>query len=109
LDYNVGWGNTAIYVNLGHKEASRFAAASNRGIQWLRGHGADPDVPSRPAKETALQLAAGTRGTGVVALLLKHGADVSLKRKDGRTAWNLATRAGRLENVALLEKHGAKA
>ncbi|KAF0245385.1 MAG: hypothetical protein FD180_1608, partial [Planctomycetota bacterium] len=58
LDFNKSWGNTAIYFNLGHKEGSRFVDASTRGIRWLLEHGADPDVPSTPARETALQLAA---------------------------------------------------
>lgn len=108
LDDTGTWGNTPVYFNLGHKEGSRLCAASDRGIAWLLAHGADPDVPCTTRKETALQYAARARGPKMVALLLKHGADVSMKRGDGRTAWLLATRAGRLDNARLLEKAGAK-
>jgi ankyrin repeat protein len=108
LNFNKSWGNTAIYFNLGHKEGSRFVEASNRGIRWLMQHGADPNVPSTPMRETALQLAARSRGPETVRMLLEHGADVALKRKDGRTAWALAMRAGRIDNARLLEAHGAK-
>ncbi|MEK7466053.1 MAG: ankyrin repeat domain-containing protein [Planctomycetota bacterium] len=108
LDFNKTWGNTAIYFNLGHKKGSRFVAASTRGIRWLLEHGADPNVPSTPKRETALQLAARSRSPETVRLLLEHGADVTLKRKDGRTAWALAVRAGRVDNARLLEAHGAK-
>jgi len=53
---------------------------------------------------TALHLATDRGNIATVELLLKHGADKTLKDTDGYTATELATIAQRPDIVALLER-----
>ena len=56
---------------------------------------------------TPLHAAALAGNTEIVALLIKHGADVNVAKKDGWTPLKFATRSKRAEVVEILRKHGA--
>jgi ankyrin repeat protein len=101
------WGNTPLYFLLRHWDvASR--RPTWRGVEWLLRNGADPNVRCGRERESSLHVAVRRRQhPEIVRLLLHHGADVQLRRGDGRTAWDLASRAGEDALAALLEAHGA--
>ena len=102
------WGNTPLYFNLGHLEGGPNTARADRGIRWLLEHGADPEVASGPAEETALHCAARVgRGPEMIALLMAHGAQPSRRTKTGATPYALALRHGHLATAAALAAHGA--
>ena len=48
------------------------------------------------------------RALEVVRVLLEHGADVEVKRYDGKTALQVAAGQGHAKVVELLREHGAK-
>jgi ankyrin repeat protein len=101
------WGNTPLYFLLRYHDVAS-APKVRRGIEWLLEHGADPNVPCGTERETALHVAARRRqAIDVVEALIAQGADVHVRRGDGRTAWALATRAGADAVAALLVRHGA--
>ena len=80
----------------------------DQGSRWLLAHGANPNVVCRDVKETALHAAVRRDySTDMIALLLKHGADPSIRRADGRTALALAVRGGHENLAAVLRSHGA--
>ena len=54
------------------------------------------------AEYTALMQAAESDSEQVIAILLKHGADKSLKNKDGRTALDLAKARGKNKAINAL-------
>jgi ankyrin repeat protein len=56
----------------------------------------------------AMQLAADTANTDLIALLLKAGADPSSPNADGETALHMVARSGNVEAARLLIKAGAK-
>lgn len=66
---------------------------------------------SRPERQprlyTPLMLAAASAPPDVVALLIKHGAQVNAANTEGSTPLIYAVLAGRADNVKLLLKHGA--
>ncbi|KAI8514584.1 Unconventional myosin-XVI [Branchiostoma belcheri] len=66
----------------------------NQRFPWLYG-------------ETALHWASRYGQTGVVKLLIQHGADVGARDIDGGTALHLAIRNGHTRIVELLIQHGA--
>jgi ankyrin repeat protein len=104
------WGNTPLYFLLRQWDVGPRRPRVEQGVRWLLAHGADPDVRCGREQETSLHVAARQgRRPEVVRLLLDHGADVHARRDDGRTAWELARRAGHEELVALLEEAGAAA
>jgi ankyrin repeat protein len=102
------WGNTPLYFLLLWHDLEQEGDV-RRGFLWLLDHGADPNVPSGPDRESALH-AAVRRGQSprITRLLLDRGADVHARRADGRTPWMLAARSGGDELKALLEEHGAR-
>ena len=108
LNYVGDWGNTAPYFllrfwNVGQEPNVR------RGLVWLLDHGANPNVLCGEERETCLHVAAHRgQDVAIVQLLLDHGADVHVRRGDGRTAWLLARRGGFDEIAALLEGAGAE-
>lgn len=66
----------------------------SRGARWLLEHGADPNSLYPETGNSALHYAARHGANAkVVDLLLKHGADPSLKNKDGLTAIEIAQQA----------------
>ena len=103
------YGNRPIYFLFGYRQAHSGSQTTLQGIRWLLEHGADPNRTSTEEEETALQLAA-RNGWGVEALrlLLDHGADVHVKRKDGKTAYQLAVLHGNTAGAALLAEHGGE-
>ncbi|MET0279654.1 MAG: ankyrin repeat domain-containing protein [Steroidobacteraceae bacterium] len=56
----------------------------------------------------AMQLAADTANTELIALLLKAGADPSSPNADGETALHMVARSGNVDAARLLIKAGAK-
>ncbi len=56
----------------------------------LLAHGADPNLAFLGSGETPLQFAVGIPDPSLVQLLLTNKADVNLRRKDGKTALDLA-------------------
>lgn len=69
--------------------------------------GADPNTRDPQSGNTLLATAALMGHTKVVALLLKHGADVNARSRDDGTALHAAAFLGRAETVKLLLKEGA--
>jgi ankyrin repeat protein len=108
LNYVGDWGNTALYFLLLNWDLERETRVK-QGLGWLLDHGADPNVVSTEARETALHIAV-RRGQrrDVIQLLLDHGADVHARRRDGATPWLLARRGGFDELASLLESLGAE-
>jgi len=77
------------------------------GVQLLLAAGADPNELNHQGA-TALHWAIGrNRSSKTVASLLDAGADINAKRKDGRTAYALATIGGRSDLTTLLAARGA--
>ena len=95
------YGNTPLYFLAGHRESDRNAATVIEGMRWLLEHGADPNVTSDDLNETPLQcLARNGWGPAIAELFVAHGADLDLRRTDGRSAYALSVRAG---NSAMAE------
>ena len=67
----------------------------------------DPNTRDPQSGSTLLATAALMGHTEVVALLLKHGADVNAKSRDGGTALHAAAFLGRVKTVKLLLEKGA--
>jgi ankyrin repeat protein len=78
------------------------------GARWLLEHGANPNIACRDVKETALHAAVRRDySPDMIELLLKCGADPSIRRADGRTALDLAVRGGHENLAAVLRARGA--
>lgn len=76
-------------------------------VQLLLSAGADPDVMNERG-ETALHWAVWRwRSPQVLRALIDHGANLNLRRKDGRTAYAMAVQIGHTEAAALLAARGA--
>ena len=102
------WNNTPLYFILGYHRSSGGAANAFKGMRWLLEHGADPNAPSYEQKERPIHLAAANGwGAELLELLLRHGADLGVQRKDGKTAFELAQLRGNTEAVDWLREHGA--
>jgi ankyrin repeat protein len=78
------------------------------GIRWLLEHGADPNLAWAEFGDAPLHIAAQKCGVPMVDLLVQHGADIHLRRADGRTAHTLAALHGNREVAAWLLARGAK-
>lgn len=108
LNATEGWGNTPLYFLLRYWPVAKMPRV-RQGLVWLLDHGANPDVRCGREVETSLHVAVRRRqDASIVRLLLERGADVHARSGDGRTAWDLAWRAGADELVALLEEFGAE-
>lgn len=133
------WKRQQLYVRLlldhGADPNARITTGPNAGItplylachrRFLAGivallkKGADVNLAAEVSLETPLQVLCASdpvQGKGneescleqMLQLLLKHGADVNARRKDGRTALHLAVAAGRHVWVPLLLRNGADA
>jgi ankyrin repeat protein len=103
------YGNTPLYFLAGHHDDGQGRAPWFRGFVWLLEHGANPNVPSGNSAETPLHRVAGgppKRSTAVI--LLAHGADVNVRRADGRTPYQIAVRRGNTDIATLLRERGAE-
>lgn len=102
------WGNTPLYFILHyHAAGDRADADVRRGVTWLLEHGANPNRVCGEGRESALHAAAQHWDDRMVAQLLAHGADVHLRRRDGRTALTLALMHGRNPAAEALRAAGA--
>lgn len=91
--------------------ASRYGKLN--AVNILLHHHADPNMQTYDGRNTALIFAAYKAGPKVVQFLLEHGADPNILPavKDplgNPPALEVAVEAGRIENVSILLKHGAK-
>jgi ankyrin repeat protein len=123
------WNNTPLYFIMGHRPCKGNALQVFEGARWLLEHGADPNVPSYEYEGRPIHLAASTGwGTDMLELLLKHGADLTVRRKDMKTtrateghtlrpdmvgltqgsAYSLAARYGQTQAMDWLREHGAQ-
>ena len=98
------------------KEADTFspqrlsAAAFTGNVAAMKqalADGADPNTKDPQSGSTLLATASLMGHTDVVALLLKHGADVNARSQDGGTALHAAAFLGRAETVKRLLGKGA--
>jgi ankyrin repeat protein len=78
------------------------------GPRWLLEHGADPNLSWGEQDDAPLHMAAQRWNLEMVELLVRHGADVNRRRKDGSTPHTLAEMHGNHEIAAWLLAHGAK-
>ncbi len=76
-------------------------------IRLLLEHGAVVNAAGGPKGRTALHYAAAAGFLKVMALLLEHGADLTLKDDDGETALDLARRLGKSDAVELFRQREA--
>jgi hypothetical protein len=79
-------------------------------VEYLLGHGADPnEPPSKREGATALQLAAISGNIKVAMILLEAGADINAPPAfgNGKTAFEGATEHGRIEMMIFLVRNGA--
>jgi hypothetical protein len=78
------------------------------GAQWLLEHGADPDLSWNEHGDAPIHIAAQRWDVPLMELLLRHGADLHQRRRDGRTALTVAELQGNAPVAAWLRAHGAK-
>jgi serine/threonine-protein phosphatase 6 regulatory ankyrin repeat subunit A/serine/threonine-protein phosphatase 6 regulatory ankyrin repeat subunit B len=83
-------------------------ARNTSGIKWLLEHGADPNLPWTEPGDAPLHIAAQRWDVPMVELLVRHGADIQQRSRDGRTAHTLAALHGNREIAEWLRAHGAK-
>ncbi len=102
------YGVTPLFFLLGHRDGQPGTIPADRGLAWLLEHGARPDVPSGPRRETALHAAARSgRRAEIIAQLVAHGATVDAPRADGTTPLGIALRTGHHVTADALRAHGA--
>lgn len=77
------------------------------GPRWLLEHGADANRAWGDDGEAPLHVAARRWDVAMVELLVRHGADPSRRRADGRTPHTLAALHGNADVAAWLLAHGA--
>jgi len=78
------------------------------GARWLLEHRADPNLAWGELQDAPLHVAAERWNVSMVELLVRHGADIHMRRGDGRTAYTLAELHGNREIAEWLLAHGAK-
>lgn len=101
-DSNQSWatdGSATLYAALQW-------ATTPRGVQWLLEHGAAADPVFAANGETPLHVAARRWDADMVELLVRHGADVSRPRADGRTPYTIAELNGNRPVAEWLRMHG---
>ncbi len=77
------------------------------GPRWLLEHGADANLTWGELDEAAIHVAARKLDLPLVELLARHGADLSRRRKDGRTPYALAELQGNVRVAQWLFAQGA--
>jgi ankyrin repeat protein len=78
------------------------------GVHWLLAHGADPNLAWADPGDAPIHIAAQRWDVPMIELLVRHGADIQRRRRDGRTAYTLAELQGNRDIAAWLLAHGAK-
>jgi ankyrin repeat protein len=78
------------------------------GVRWLLEHGADVNLSWGELDDAPLHIAAQRWNVQMVESLVRRGADIHRRRKDGRTAFAVAELQGNREVAAWLLAHGAK-
>lgn len=103
------WKNTPLYFLLGWSPGAARAKAARAGILWLLEHGANPNVAAYDAGEVPLFVAVRNGwDRALIDCLLERGADPRARRKDGRSVWAEAVRAGHEEALAALRSRGVE-
>ncbi|MBS1979360.1 MAG: ankyrin repeat domain-containing protein [Bacteroidetes bacterium] len=75
---------------------------------WLLEKGADPKLPSSNSFHVApIHSACSVGSIDIVAMLIRHGADVNAKQQQDYTPLHQAAHAGRVDMCELLLKNGA--
>jgi ankyrin repeat protein len=87
--------------------AAAYANAVEIAEQLLRG-GADINDQMNKARGTALSVASEEGHSGVVTVLIDHGADLEAGERNGYTPLTRALWRGQSDVVALLQEAGAK-
>jgi ankyrin repeat protein len=77
------------------------------GVRWLLEQGADPDPVFEPNGETPLHVVARRWDPGMAELLVRRGADVERRRRDGRTPYGVARLSGNGGVAEWLANQGA--
>jgi len=77
------------------------------GAYWLLEHGADANLAWGEADDAPLHVAARRWDVPMVERLVRHGADVSRRRRDGATPHTVAELSGNTDVAAWLLAHGA--
>jgi ankyrin repeat protein len=78
------------------------------GPRWLLEHGADANLAWAESGEAPLHVAARRWDVPLLELLAQHGADLALRRGDGRSAHALAALHGNHAVADWLLAHGAR-
>ena len=77
-------------------------------VAWLLGKGADPNLPASNSFHVApIHSACSVGSIDIVAMLIRHGADVNAKQQQDYTPLHQAAHAGRVDICELLLKNGA--
>ncbi|KAK3349516.1 ankyrin repeat protein, partial [Lasiosphaeria hispida] len=76
-------------------------------VEVLLEHGANVMPKSTDGSRTPLHTAAARGNTSGIRLLLKWGAELEARDKDGEAPLHTAARAGKVAAVSLLLDHGA--
>ena len=84
------------------------ADARSAGVRWLLEHGADANLSWGEFGDAPLHVAAQKWDVPMIESLVRHGADIHQRRKDGRTPHTLAALHGNESAAAWLLAHGAK-
>jgi len=95
-------GSAALYAIL-------HWADTDEGARWLVEHGADPDPVFESTGETPLHLVAARWSADLAELLVRHGADPSRQRADGRAPYAIALMSGNAGVAEWLRTHGGSA
>ncbi len=93
-------GSTALYAMLQWSDRTE-------GASWLIEHGAAVDRVFAANGETPLHTVAARWGTSLAEALVSRGADVSRRRSDGRTPYEIAVLSGNDSVAEWLLAHGA--
>lgn len=102
-DVNQAWasdGSSALYSMLQW-------ADTPVGARWLLEHGADPDAVFAENGESPLHVVARRWDVSLAEMLVTRGADVSRRRRDGRTPYAVARLHGNAGVADWLLEHGA--
>jgi ankyrin repeat protein len=93
-------GSTALYAMLQWSDRPE-------GARWLIDHGASVDPVFAANGETPLHAVAARWGTDLADALVGRGADISRRRSDGRTPYEIAVLSGNDSVAEWLLAHGA--